>query len=234
EYEKLEEKYSSTLTCPCTQISIPYKDLITIEVKYHQICTSDFIQSRWYQSFPSYNTSNGYIDFLSFAPSYFQTLETFCDIAKIIINNEINQFLTTTFVHAQIVINDLFYSQINSSINTFIQLTKNEYLYRMNLTNGLLHSNQYLSYMVASTNLGTILWYWSNRTYTIQIITDPIYNLNASGDKCYSVLDPTCDIDNNIFDIFGGMSSINWKLDGIRGGCSIYGFCIKIIIDLLI
>ncbi|CAF1557739.1 unnamed protein product [Adineta steineri] len=95
EYEKLEEKYSSTLTYPCTQIPIPYKDLITLE---------------WYQSFLPYNTSNGYIDFLSFASSYFQTLEIFCDIAKIIINNEINQFLTTTSVHAQIAINDLFYS----------------------------------------------------------------------------------------------------------------------------
>ncbi|CAF0824759.1 unnamed protein product [Adineta steineri] len=91
EYEKLDEKYSSALTCPCTQISIPYEDLITIEVKYHQICTSDFIQPWWYQSFVPYNTSDEYIiNFLLFAPSYFQTLETFCDIAKIIINNEIN------------------------------------------------------------------------------------------------------------------------------------------------
>ncbi|CAF1383603.1 unnamed protein product [Adineta steineri] len=131
EYEKLEEKYSSTLTFPCTQISIPYKDLITIEVKYHQICTSDFIQPWWYQSFfPYYTSDDVKTDFLTFAPSYFQTLETFCEIAKIIINNDINRFLTTTFVHAQILTNDLFYSQINSAITTFIQLTKNEYLYR--------------------------------------------------------------------------------------------------------
>ncbi|CAF1492580.1 unnamed protein product, partial [Adineta steineri] len=65
EYKELEEKYSSILTCPCTQISIPYKDLITIEVKYHQICTSDFIQSWWYQSFLPYNTSDIKLDFLS-------------------------------------------------------------------------------------------------------------------------------------------------------------------------
>ncbi|CAF1157210.1 unnamed protein product [Adineta steineri] len=32
EYEKLEEKYSSTLTRPCTQISIPHRDLTTIDI----------------------------------------------------------------------------------------------------------------------------------------------------------------------------------------------------------
>ncbi|CAF1506958.1 unnamed protein product, partial [Adineta steineri] len=228
EYKELDEKYSSTLTCPCTQISIPYKNLITIEVKYHQICTSDFIQSWWYQSFLPYNTSDIKLDFLSIASSYFQTLASFCDIAKIIINNEINRFLTTTtFVHAQLLTNDLFNSQINSAINTFIQLTKHEYLYRMNLTNGLLHSNQYLSHMIASTDLDTTLSYWSNGANTIQIITDAMYTLDASGDKCYCVLDSTCNIDNEVLSDFGDGWSINWQLDGIRGGCSVMNSVLK-------
>ncbi|CAF3727584.1 unnamed protein product [Adineta steineri] len=228
EYGKLEEKYSLTLTCPCTQISIPYEDLITIEVKYHQICTSDFIQPWWYQSFLPYNTSdNNKIDFLSFAPSYFQTLETFCDIAKIIINNEINRFLTTTFVHAQILTNDLFYSQINSSINTFIQLTKNEYLYRMSLTNELLHSNQYLSHMMASTSLEASLYAPSDGLATIEIIADALYTLNASGDTCYCVLDSTCNIDDILFISDGDGWLVDWQLNGIRGGCSVKDSVLK-------
>ncbi|CAF4003971.1 unnamed protein product, partial [Adineta steineri] len=153
---------------------------------------------------------------------------SFCDIAKIIINNETNRFLTTTtFVHAQLLTNDLFNSQINSAINTFIQLTKHEYLYRMNLTNGLLHSNQYLSHMIASTDLDTTLSYWSNGANTIQIITDAMYTLDASGDKCYRVLDSTCNIDNEVFSDFGDGWSINWQLDGIRGGCSVMNSVLK-------
>ncbi|CAF0883894.1 unnamed protein product [Adineta steineri] len=228
EYEKLEKNYPSTLTCPCTQISIPYKDLITIEVKYHQICASDFIQPWWYQSFfPYYTSDDDKTDFLTFAPSYFQTLETFCEIAKIIINNEINRFLTTTFVHAQILTNDLFYSQINSAINTFIQLTKNEYIYRMSVTNALLHSNQYISHMIASTDLGVVLWHWSNGAYTIDIRAEAMYTLDASGDKCYCVLDSTCDIDNNIFTGTGIPWPVNWELDGIQGGCSVMDSVLK-------
>ncbi|CAF4432073.1 unnamed protein product, partial [Adineta steineri] len=145
------------------------------------------------------NTSDNDIDFLLFAPSYFQTLETFCDIAKIIINNEINRFLATTFVHAQILTNDLFYSEINSSINTFIQLTKNEYLYRMSLTSGLLHSNQYLSHMVTSTKLQTSLEERLGGTYTIGINIGAQYTLNENGDTCYCVLDSTCNIDDILF-----------------------------------
>ncbi|CAF4230900.1 unnamed protein product, partial [Adineta steineri] len=228
EYVKLEEKYSATLTCPCTQISIPYQDLITTQVKYHQICTSDFIQPWWYQSFLPYNSSDDdKTDFLSFAPSYFQTLETFCDIAKIIGNNEINRFLTTTFVHGQILTNDSFYSQINSLINTFIELTKNEYLYRMSLTNGLLHSNQYLSHTTTSTMFNTVLREWSNEEYTIEIVIDALYTVNASNDTCYCVLDSTCNIDHNLFVNTGSALSIVWGLDGIQGGCSIMDSVLK-------
>ncbi|UJR22357.1 hypothetical protein I4U23_025419 [Adineta vaga] len=46
----LKENYSCTLRCSCTQISIPYEDFINIQMKYHQICSSDFIQPWWYQS----------------------------------------------------------------------------------------------------------------------------------------------------------------------------------------
>ena len=51
EYEKLEKEHSSRLICSCTQVSIPYEDIMNIEVSYHQICSSHFIQSWFYRKF---------------------------------------------------------------------------------------------------------------------------------------------------------------------------------------
>ncbi|CAF3872057.1 unnamed protein product, partial [Rotaria sp. Silwood1] len=45
QYEKLLKQYSQTLQCPCTTISIPYEDFLRVASIYHQVCSSDFIQS---------------------------------------------------------------------------------------------------------------------------------------------------------------------------------------------
>ena len=46
-YLKLEELYPNSLLCPCSSISIPYNNFITIQPEYHQICSSDFVSSEW-------------------------------------------------------------------------------------------------------------------------------------------------------------------------------------------
>ncbi|CAF4236054.1 unnamed protein product, partial [Adineta steineri] len=50
QYKELQERYPDTLQCFCTEISIPYGELIEITPIYHQVCTSDFVQSWWYQN----------------------------------------------------------------------------------------------------------------------------------------------------------------------------------------
>ncbi|CAF1557725.1 unnamed protein product [Adineta steineri] len=100
----------------------------------------------------------------------------------------------------------------------------------MNLTNGLLHNNQYISHMLSSTVPCTLLLQWSDGPYSIEIVTEAMYTVNASGDKCYCVLDSTCDIDN-LFVTIEGMWSFDLKLDceldGIRYGCSIMDSVLK-------
>ncbi|CAF1689397.1 unnamed protein product, partial [Adineta ricciae] len=43
-FEGLDKKYSSTLTCSCSNIAISYSSFISISVStYHQICSTDFV-----------------------------------------------------------------------------------------------------------------------------------------------------------------------------------------------
>ncbi|CAF4358742.1 unnamed protein product, partial [Rotaria sp. Silwood2] len=56
--EKLFERYNQTLQCSCTVLSIPYEKFLQVTSIYHQVCSSDFIQSRLYQSFLSPNEFN--------------------------------------------------------------------------------------------------------------------------------------------------------------------------------
>ncbi len=225
QYQELEKEYSSTLICPCTHISIPYEDFFKIEVKYHQICSSDFVQPWWYESFLSLNTAERKFDFLTFAPSYFQTLSAFCDIAKITINDAIQRFSATNFVNSQLLSNNSFILRVKSLNNTFSQLTRTEFLYRMNLTNILLHSNQYMSNLQTNTYLEYI-FYGSDigEPTSISIILKPRFGFNTNRDACLCVLDSTCSLTLPIsqdHQIFQRDSQLE------VGGCSIINSVLK-------
>ena len=49
-YETLQQQYPNTPKCPCTVISILYNEIIPVISVYHQLCESDFVQPRWYES----------------------------------------------------------------------------------------------------------------------------------------------------------------------------------------
>ncbi|CAF5099107.1 unnamed protein product, partial [Rotaria sp. Silwood1] len=46
-YQKLQDKYSTTLNCPCLINTMSYKQFIIAETTMHQICSSDFISEQW-------------------------------------------------------------------------------------------------------------------------------------------------------------------------------------------
>ncbi|UJR13186.1 hypothetical protein I4U23_000208 [Adineta vaga] len=228
EYENLEKNVSSKLVCPCTKISSSYRDIIDIQVKYHQICSSDFIQSSWYQYFFIPNTSNEKLDFLSIASSYFQTLRTFCHITNLTLTDVIQRFLSRTFLHTQLISNRLFDLQINSTINTFIQSTKSEFRSRMAFTLALIHSNQYLSYTRTSTYLYTKYYYdGGTEMRYIKTVILPTHTIYPNGIKCYCILNSTCDINYVIEQHPEDIHNFNGQLQGIRGGCSVTSTTLK-------
>ncbi|CAF1279307.1 unnamed protein product [Adineta ricciae] len=225
-YAYLEKQYSSTLRCLCTQISIPYEDFINISVNYHQICSSEFIQSSWYERLSVFNNNYEQTDFLSISSSYFQTLETFCFIANETIADARKRFLARNFINSQLLTRQFFDSQINASINAFQQLTKTEFRYRINLTNTLLHSNQYISRTTTSTRLIAASHYKNDTFESIRMFVLALYAINTNNDRCYCAMNSTCSLDYALLN-FDIAQHFNWQIPGIHGGCSIINTVMK-------
>ncbi|CAF1658653.1 unnamed protein product, partial [Adineta ricciae] len=226
QYEELYTQYSTDVTCPCTNISLPYGSLMTIQVRYHQICSSDFIQSSWYEVFPALTSLDLKIDFLLFASSYFQTLAIFCDFANITISGAIERFSTTNFVNAQLLSSELFLSTINSSLNTFIESARNEFHYKISLINASLHSNHYVSNMKTNAHLKLAVTKYLNGSYQLRIVGYDFYATDIDYDDCFCVHDATCSL---TYEIVLEYSSVNidWQLEGIRGGCTVMDSVLK-------
>ncbi len=69
-YEQLQKEYPTTLNCPCTTSSMPYKNFITTKIDMHQICSGDFISQEWINAFHIPDASRyGAMDFRTTANS---------------------------------------------------------------------------------------------------------------------------------------------------------------------
>ena len=47
EYSSLYSKYSSSLACPCTRVSIAYEEVLNAQYRLHEVCSSVFVTDSW-------------------------------------------------------------------------------------------------------------------------------------------------------------------------------------------
>ncbi|CAF3159762.1 unnamed protein product, partial [Rotaria sp. Silwood2] len=153
-YAALYNKYSTTLLCPCSQISVPYEAFFNITYTLHKICSSDLLSPAWlefilayHQTFTVYDSA-GYFqrDFRSIGASYFQLLATFCSIAKEIIDEALLTLAKAQFVNDRVISKSYFIQQMQNLNNTYTNsirkefLITKEWLYTTAQTNQLLNS----------------------------------------------------------------------------------------------
>ncbi|CAF1057497.1 unnamed protein product [Adineta steineri] len=150
-YEQLYRRYSRTLVCPCTRLSIPYSSIIDIVPHYHQVCSSDFIKDdAWLLyftgTFPSFHT----FDFRGIGMELFSLLQTLCRMSNETVINELFVFNHMEFISSQVVAFDLFEIQTSALIRQFQQQTVDSFLGLFELVRALIQLNQFI--VVGSTN----------------------------------------------------------------------------------
>ncbi|CAF1200007.1 unnamed protein product [Adineta ricciae] len=136
DYQQLNDKYGSLVTCPCSQISVPYGTFLNINFVIHQMCSSDLVSVEWINYLSSFNPMNvtDWIipsvaqDFRIFGASYFQLLQVFCQLANKTIENAQNVFLTTEFINNNLISPDIFYQKSTDLMEIFIRTTQNTFI----------------------------------------------------------------------------------------------------------
>jgi hypothetical protein len=147
QFNRLQQMYPNTLSCPCNVISVPYNTFIEIEPFYHQVCSSDMVSQRWinyYNSYKLYLTTSP-LEFRANAGSQFQILATLCDQAQQKVNDSLQLFLQKQVVSSQIIPQDLFASQINESIEEWKSNTLNSFLHPLQLIRLTNQGNQLIN-----------------------------------------------------------------------------------------
>jgi len=109
----LQKEYSSSIKCPCNQISIRHNTFISILPEFHPICKSLLISDEWINalSIPSsYSRRDLSNDIFLEGSKFFLTLKSFCIMRKTIVLDELFIFNQSLLINNELLTeNELIY-----------------------------------------------------------------------------------------------------------------------------
>ena len=155
QYRDLYNKHPQTLICPCSKISISYRDILSIEYSLHQVCSSVYTTDTWI-SFLDFTKSTIYAHFKDFyliGPQVFQGLKAFCNLVDNTINENLNKFYLNEYVSAFATSSELFQSEIVLSIDQFRVLLTNNFLLSLAAIHDTTEGNALLSAQMTNYEL---------------------------------------------------------------------------------
>ncbi|CAF1180168.1 unnamed protein product [Adineta steineri] len=124
---RLNPQYSTTLDCPCKNISVPYSSFISIKPYYHQLCSSDFVvnSSTWISLLFSYTAGidYSYDDYRIFAAPHFQLLAALCSLVDDTVNAAITEFSRNTIINEVVQSQESITAQTDIILDQFLLST---------------------------------------------------------------------------------------------------------------
>jgi hypothetical protein len=153
-YLQLYSKYSQTLTCACTQISIHYEKFLRIEYTLHQVCSSIFVNQSWIRYMAQSSETVVYTtDFRVTSTFAFQALSTFCLLINRTISDSFIEFYSRQYVSASVMPSKLFESETESLTNRFKLSMTNSFLLSLSMIQNTTQVNALFAVLKTNYNL---------------------------------------------------------------------------------
>ncbi|UJR20676.1 hypothetical protein I4U23_023797 [Adineta vaga] len=125
-FQNLYSAYSSTLHCPCSHVEVPYETFINISYKFHPVCSSIFVSERWINLLFSPDMTYYHpFDFRSTGTNQFQLLASLCLFANRILQDAVDDFLSTALLSPQV----LSISSLTSQTEVISEFVKTSTIY---------------------------------------------------------------------------------------------------------
>lgn len=212
-FEEYQNFHSSQrdIRCPCSQITVPYRNAITINASFHQICASDYVRDPWFDFlfddgiwFPYYRA-----DLRIRGAAYFALLDSLCNLSRTVIENSIEQLMNEKFSNSYLISEHDFESKAQAIVDTFTTQTSLGFTSAIELINSVTHANTFVSTYFLN-------WDWSApRTRSFeQVSARPVVLDN----DCSCGTRNDCRTLGGAFTLFGNRSY--FPMPGVFIGCS--------------
>ena len=204
-FERLHVKYFDTLICPCTQLSIKIRQVLSMDPVYHQLCSSIFVSRSWIDHLR---------ERLSSMSHQFLLLKSLCQNARDTIQTALVDFLDDSVITGNTLSRLLFRSQIEAAMSDiFLSTTEGSFKRSLDLIRTNTHANQILSGLFTNWKIQLAYyddvdkWYTRNRPVS--------YGTNY-GCSCH--LSATCKAQYQLNQI---ISNETFHIPGFYYGCFI-------------
>ena len=180
DFEQLKYSFGASLQCPCQQTGFRLKSFVQTNIRFHQICSSVFIELHWIMTVSrDGNLSNiASNEFHRTVLSYFTSLQTFCGMAMRRIVDTMRVSLDAFMISAELVTQADLASQIKLQIGSEVNVSLNNFKSQIEIATGMMQLNQILN--VFSTNWLFVPPIDPNLSYS-RITTRPVvYDQNCS------------------------------------------------------
>ncbi|CAF1649187.1 unnamed protein product, partial [Adineta ricciae] len=200
-YNSLESIYSATLRCPCSKKAIPYQIFLTTSLRFHQICSSGFIQNDWIKILRSSGFSITENDWSNTVGTEFRVLSDFCQLANKTIDDATNRFLSQVYIASFAMNQRDFHRELSSIAKQFYQSTLYNFNSLKNFQQLIIQVDQFYR---GSIQASFIFYYngltvniitdeTSNRqTAKMQFVLSEIQPINSTMATCVCAVDPSC------------------------------------------
>ena len=148
EFERLFLHYSSTLTCPCSQLTIPYETFATVKIQFHQVCSSQFVSQMWIesvfenQSIPTLLIEN---DIRTTFSAFWHTIADFCHLTQASVNAAVARFSASSLLSSQARSKVAVLAQTNGGLNSFISEAASSLTQSLRAIQSVTIGNQFVS-----------------------------------------------------------------------------------------
>lgn len=189
QYIHLHSTRSTTLSCPCSKISINYGQFAHVQYTIHPLCNSVFVTERFrYDFFSPLKNSEIFLstsDLRGLGSQIFQSFSMFCQMANRTITQGLIRFNANQYVTATVTAAQLFQSQIQDAFEQFRYSITNDLLSTLRTVRDINHANALVSGRLTNYELGEM---FLGRQQEFDVII-PV-SAEFSGCKCTH--SPTC------------------------------------------
>jgi hypothetical protein len=222
-YTELQTKYSQTIVCPCTQISINYEKFISFNPTFHQICSSDFVTEQWINYFAMSVLQHTWEhDLRVIGPIYFSSLIRFCDLSVETINNALLLFNFTKYITKNLQEVNLFRSQTEQITTLFKQTTTSSYLLALSMGKQMTSGNGLFSVVTDNYEYESVGTNSFNQVFVPAIYTSQ--NSTNGSTNCSCKFYPnTCGELTGIYALSFPKVELIFEIPGLWLGCYMIG-----------
>ena len=143
EFEQFQVAHPTALSCPCQQLSVPYRTFLSMVPTFHQVCTSAFIGTAWATVLYGYDyfANSAHQSDQPLLSKHLQILGWLCQEAHSFLEYKLSSFRNTTLVSAYPLSREAFLSIVDTATRQFIPQVTSDFARTIGLTTELFQSN---------------------------------------------------------------------------------------------